>query len=115
MRKPAATRLIGGNRIKALLAMLLLPRRGGCVAAGTVAREEIDTKGYKYKVPNEKWLGTKEKTEEIKTRRNVRQVLNGEYSINEPAIKLKFREYYQKYLFPLMTTEEGLRTIVKDR
>jgi hypothetical protein len=30
-------------------------------------------------------------------------------------VKLQFREYYQTYLFPLMTTPEGLKTIAKDR
>src|SRR5439155_24876892 len=84
-------------------------------AADAIAPEEIDSLGYKYQVPKKEWLGTKGKSEEMKTRQGVRRILNGEFSINEPANKLKFREYFQRYLFPLMTTEEGLRSIIKDR
>jgi len=83
--------------------------------ADLAAREQVDAHGYKYLAPNEKYLGAKGRTAEVKMRGNVRQVLSGQYSINDPAVKLQFREYYQTYLFPFMTTAEGLKSIAKDR
>ena len=85
-------------------------------ASDTLLREETDVLGYKYQVPHESLSkGAKGKQNEIRVRSTVRQILNGQLSLNEPANKLQFRSYFQQYLFPLMTTEEGLKSIAKDR
>src|SRR6187399_394984 len=76
-------------------------------------REEVDALGVKYQVPIDKYR--KSKTDEQKMRGQVRGVLNGTGSISDPAARLLFREFYLGYLYPMMTTEEGLRTIGKDR
>src|SRR6478609_4764404 len=79
----------------------------------TGVREEVDALGVKYQVPIDKYR--KSRADEQKMRGQVRGVLNGTGSINDPAARLLFREFYLGYLYPMMTTEEGLRTIGKDR
>lgn len=76
-------------------------------------REQVDAQNFKYQEPNEKLR--KNKTDEGRFRSQARAVLNGTASISEPAARLQFHGFYLSYLFPMMTTEEGLRTIGKER
>jgi hypothetical protein len=82
-------------------------------APDAAAREAVDGQNYKYMVPSEKYR--KNRADEQKMRTQVRGVLNGAGSINDPAARLLFRDFYLSYLFPMMTTEEGLRTLGKER
>jgi hypothetical protein len=75
-------------------------------------REETDAQGYKYQVPLEKY---RKRNDEQKMRTGTRAVLAGTGSITEPAARQLFREFYVSYLYPTMTTEEGLKTIGKER
>lgn len=79
----------------------------------SLIREEIDAQGFKYQVPNETLR--KNKGAEGKARSEVRAVLKGEASIADAATRLKFRAYFQSYLYPMMTTEDGLKTVAQDR
>lgn len=98
-----------------LIAALLLAGRllVAQVPSDVLVQEETDGQGFKYQVPNATLR--KSRTEETRQRSSVRQVLQGSTSLTDPAIRFRFRAYFQSYLFPLMTTEEGLKTIAKDR
>lgn len=76
-------------------------------------REAVDGQNYKYLIPSEKYR--KNRADEQKMRTQVRAVLNGAGSIADPAAKLLFTDFYRSYLFPMMTTEEALRTLGKER
>ena len=80
--------------------------------ADVPAPEQVDAQGYKYQVPLDKYR--KSPTDQTKARTFARNVLAGQ-SIADPAQRQLFREFFLKYVFPVMTTEEGLRTIGKDR
>jgi hypothetical protein len=87
------------------------------IAAQTAAPEitvadDTDKQGYKYQVPHEKLR--KSRTDEQKIRGQVRGILNGA-PISDPATRQLFRGFYLSYLYPLMTTEEGQKTIGKER
>jgi len=75
-------------------------------------REEKDADGYKYQVPEERW---RKKADENKFRTITRAIFAGTQSISEPAQRLLFREFYVRYVFPMMTTPEGLRTVGRER
>jgi hypothetical protein len=76
-------------------------------------RDEVDVEGKKFQVPNDKLR--KSRTEEQRIRLDARAVLANQKSLAEPATRLSFHGFYRAYLFPMMTTEEGLRTIGKER
>jgi len=76
-------------------------------------REELDGEGKKYQVPNDKLR--KSRTEEQRLRTDARAVLAGQKSLAEPTTRQNFHGFYRAYLFPMMTTEEGLKTIGKER
>lgn len=76
-------------------------------------REQVDAQNYKYQEPNVNLR--KSRTDEQRFRSQARAVLNGTASIAEPAARSQFRGFYLSYLYPMMTTEEGLRTIGKER
>jgi len=82
-------------------------------APETPVREEVDAQGYKVQIPSEKLR--KNKTDEQKIRGQARAVLNGTGTISDPATRVIFRGFYLSYLFPMMTTEEGLKTLGKER
>lgn len=82
--------------------------------ADTPVREEVDGNGVKYQVPSE--LLTKSRTQEQKYRSAIRQILGGTASLNADASSRRnFRNYFLQYLFPLWTTEEGLKNVASDR
>ncbi len=88
------------------------------IAAQTAApeitvKEEMDAQNYKYQVPHEKLR--KSRTDEQKIRSTARNVLAGTASISDPATRQLFRGFYLSYLYPMMTTEEGQKTIGKER
>ena len=87
------------------------PGRRRCARA--LVREETDAQGFKYQIPNETLR--KNRALEGKERSSVRQILNGQVPLGDPATRQRFRAYFQSYLFPVMTTEEGLKTLGKDR
>jgi hypothetical protein len=78
-----------------------------------LVREEVDAQNYKYQIPNETLRKSKPAVGKEQT--SVRQVLGGTISINDPTARTRFRAYFLSYLFPMMTTEEGLKTAAQDR
>lgn len=86
-------------------------------ASDVLAPEQVDAQGYKIQTPrDELFKGPKARSIEQGERTNVRQILAGNLNLNaDPSTKRRFRAYYQQYLFPLMTTEEGQKTIGADR
>jgi hypothetical protein len=78
-----------------------------------LVQEEVDAQNYKFQRPSETLR--KNKVELGKHQNAVREILRGTVSINDPATRAKFRQYFLSYLFPMMTTEEGLKTAAQDR
>jgi hypothetical protein len=76
-------------------------------------KEETDAQGFKFMVPSDKLR--KSRTDEQKFRTSARAVLAGQQSISDPAQRTLFRGFFLSYLYPMMTTEEGLKTIGKER
>src|SRR5437868_5810491 len=74
-------------------------------------REEVDAQGFKYQMPSESLRKKPSDVQQFRTM--VRNVLNGQAPLadNRP----KFRGFFQSYLFPMMTTEEGLKNVAKER
>jgi hypothetical protein len=76
-------------------------------------KEEMDAQNFKYMVPSDKLR--KSRTDEQKFRTSARAVLAGQQSISDPAQRSLFRGFFVSYLYPMMTTEEGLKTLGKER
>ncbi|HEY2411248.1 MAG TPA: hypothetical protein VGI40_03350 [Pirellulaceae bacterium] len=74
--------------------------------------KEDEGRGFKYQVPNPQW---RKRPDEQKFRTIVRSVFAGSQSIAEPAQRQLFRSFFVSFVYPMMTTEEGLRTIGKER
>jgi len=104
-----------GTKIAVAIALFLSVRMIVAQAppAGGAVREDTDAQGYKYQVPTDELR--KKKTEEARYRNKARAVLNGQESIAEPAARQVFKGFFLYYLYPMMTTEEGLKTIGKER
>lgn len=84
--------------------------------ADTPVREEVDANGVKYQVPSESLTkGAKARSAEQTLRSSVRQVLGGASLTADAATRRNFRNYFRQYLFPLWTTDEGLKTIGDSR
>jgi hypothetical protein len=83
----------------------------------TGAPVEEDALGYKVQVPLASLTTGKDaKSQEPKFRTQMRQMLTqGQPSITDPVAKVQFDGFYLGYLIPKMTTEEGLKTISKER
>jgi hypothetical protein len=98
----------------ALAAGLLWAQAPGTPSADTAPQEQTDAQGYKYQVPTE---SLKKKADEQRHRNAVRSIWNNpaQGALSNPAVRLNFRQYFLNYLFPVMTTEEGLKTIATDR
>jgi hypothetical protein len=82
----------------------------------TPVREETDEKGFKVQVPSESLTkGPKARSTEQSVRSSVRKILNGDSLNANAATRRNFRNYFRQYLFPVMTTEEGLKNVSNDR
>jgi hypothetical protein len=82
-------------------------------APDSLVQEEVDAQNYKIQKPHEGLR--KNKAAVGKEQTSVRQVLGGQISINEPAARARFRAYFLQYLYPMMTTEEGLKDAAQQR
>jgi hypothetical protein len=81
-------------------------------AVEVAGREETDTAGYKYMVPKEQWR--KRPSDANSVRNNgIRPILQTPGALGDR--RAQFRDYFLAYLFPMMTTDEGLKTAAKDR
>jgi len=79
--------------------------------ADPLVREETDAAGYKYLVPNETLR--KRPSDANSERNSVRQVIQNPGPLADR--RARFRAYFLSYLFPMMTTEDGLKTAAKER
>jgi hypothetical protein len=79
--------------------------------------EDTDTRGYKVQIPPEIYTDPKNRGK-LQTLKNtqIRGLVTAQPStVNDPATKASLDRFFQQYFFPVMTTEEGLKTIADDR
>ncbi len=82
-------------------------------APDILVQEDVDAQNYKIQKPHEGLR--KNKAAVGKEQTSVREILAGRVSINDPTFRSRFRAYFLSYLFPMMTTDEGLKTVAQDR
>src|SRR5436305_670507 len=81
-------------------------------AADQPAREEPDAAGYKYMVPKEQWRKRPSEANSIRNN-GIRPILQTPGPLGDR--RAQFRDYFLSFLFPMMTTDEGLKTAAQER
>jgi hypothetical protein len=82
-------------------------------AAGA-SGEATDAQGYKFLVPLAAFTDPANKIKLNQLKLEIRRIITGS-AISDAASRASVDRYFQQYFFPLMTTEEGLKTIGTDR
>jgi hypothetical protein len=96
--------------------LLAQPPAAPAASAASV-REEVDARGYKVQIPSEAYTDPKNRAK-LQSFKNsgLRTIVSGQPSqINDAGTRATVDRFFQQYFFPMMTTEEGLKTIADDR
>src|SRR5262245_22253078 len=85
--------------------------------SGPLVQEEVDPDtGFKYQKPLAGYLDPKNKGKIQSRITEMRKLITSQPApINDAATKAQLDPFYVQYLFPMMTTKEGLKTIADDR
>jgi len=116
MRGPMADGLLMKVVLAAAVSLtgrFLLAQAPGGAGSESLAREEVDANGVKSQTPSATLRNPKNVGTLNTLRSTVRNVLNGSASL--PDNRANFRGFFQSYLFPMMTVEDGLKNAAKDR
>ncbi len=83
--------------------------------AGGLATE-TDARGYKYLVPNAAYVDPKNRNKLQDLKNEIRALVTSPAApLNDAARKARLDSYYLQYQFPVMTTEDGLKTVAQER
>jgi len=98
----------------ALSAPLGLVQAQAPAPAAGASGDATDAQGYKFLVPLAAFTDPANKIKLNQLKLEIRRIITTS-SINDAASRATVDRYFQQYFFPMMTTEEGLRTIGADR
>src|SRR5262245_19807763 len=116
--RPALAAKIGAAALICVMVRVLLAQAPATPPAPAASgpREDVDARGYKIQVPLEAYMDPKNRTKLQKLKNEVRGFVTSQPSpINDAATKSTVDRFFIQYFFPLMTTEEGLKSIADDR